>query len=128
MTQVNTAPADASPVTKPAECIEVMKIREMWPDAVLDVNTFRGDTRILVPREHIVDICRLMRDDPDLQYNFFAECLGVDYLDTKPGYRFEVVYNLYSMPYTHNGMNYGTNRRIFLKIGVPEQDSSAPSV
>jgi NADH-quinone oxidoreductase subunit C len=115
---------------KPAvdELIEVAKIRAIWPDAVLDVNTFRNDTRILVRREHIVDICRLMRDDPDLQYNFFAECLGVDYLDTKPGYRFEVVYNLYSMPYERNGSQFGKNRRIFLKIGVPEGDATAPSI
>ena len=118
-------------MTQPADipdCVEAAKIREAFPDAVLDVNTFRGDTRILVKREHIVDICRLMRDDPDLQYSFFAECLGVDYLDTKPGYRFEVVYNLYSMPYDRNGAHHGTNRRIFLKIGVPEEDASAPSV
>ncbi len=110
------------------ERIEVTKIRNLWPDAVIDVNTFRGDTRILVQRQYIVDICRLMRDDPDLQYNFFAECFGVDYLDTKPGYRFEVVYNLYSMPYEYRGDHFGTNRRIFLKIGIPEDDAVAPSV
>jgi NADH-quinone oxidoreductase subunit C len=128
MTQAATAPVESPAADGPTERIEVTKIRQIWPDAILNVNTFRGDTRILVEREHIVDICRLMRDDPDLQYNFFAECLGVDYLDTKPGYRFEVVYNLYSMPYTYNGNHFGTNQRIFLKIGVPEEDASAPSV
>lgn len=110
------------------ELLEVTKIREAFPDAIEEVNTFRGDTRITVKRELIVDICRLLRDDPDLQYNFFSECLGVDYLDTKPNHRFEVVYNLYSLPYTRNGASYGTNRRVFLKIGVPEEDPTAPSV
>src|SRR5277367_2804305 len=103
------------PVTR-QERLEVEKIRAQFPDAILDVNTFRDDTRILVRREQIVDICRLMRDDPDLQYNFFAECLGVDYLDYREGYRFQVVYNLYSLPYEQAGKIIGKNRRIFLKV------------
>src|SRR5262249_15975307 len=122
----------AAPPAATDERLEVTKIREKFPDAVLDVNTFRGDTRILVRREHIVEICRLMRDDPDLQYNFFSECLGVDYLDYREdndfngylpdGYRFEVVYNLYSLPYTKDGAQVGKNQRIFLKVPVPEAD------
>jgi NADH-quinone oxidoreductase subunit C len=112
----------------PAERIEVTKIREAFPDAILDVNVFRGDTRILVKRELIVEICTLLRDDPELQYNFFSECLGVDYLNHKPGYRFEVVYNLYSLPWTKDGKSYGLNHRIYLKVGVPEDDALVPSV
>jgi NADH-quinone oxidoreductase subunit C len=110
------------------ERLEVAKIRDKFPDAVLDVQTFRGDTRILVKREHIVDICRLMRDDPDLQYNFFSECLGVDYLDYRDDYRFEVVYNLYSVQYEISGVQIGKNHRIFLKVPVPEDDPVVPSV
>lgn len=110
------------------ERLEVQKIREQFPDALVGVETFRGDTRILVRREYIVDVCRLMRDDPDLQYNFFSECLGVDYLHTKPDHRFEVVYNLYSLAYEKNGVPYGKNRRIFLKVPVPENDPVVPSV
>jgi NADH-quinone oxidoreductase subunit C len=110
------------------ERLEVQKIRERFPDAILDVNTFRGDTRILVRRDLIVEICLLMRDDPDLQYNFFAECLGVDYLDYREDYRFEVVYNLYSLQYERAGVLLGKNRRIFLKVPVPEDDPIVPSV
>lgn len=112
----------------PAERLEVIKIREKFPDAILGVNTFRGDTRIMVRREYIVEICRLLRDDPDLQYNFFSECLGVDYLDYREGYRFEVVYNLYSVQYQKEGIEYGKNHRIFLKVPVPEEDPVVPSV
>src|SRR5215469_11987644 len=97
--------------TPAEERLEVQKIREHFPEALIDVNTFRGDTRILVKRENIVDICRLMRDNPDLQYNFFGECLGVDYLDYREDYRFEVVYNLYSVMYARDGVLVGTNRR-----------------
>ncbi len=117
-----------APPATTEERLEVQRIREKFPDAILDVNTFRGDTRILVKREYIVPICQLMRDDPDLQYNFFSECLGVDYLDYREDYRFEVVYNLYSVQYTRNGIQYGKNHRIYLKVPVPEEDPVVPSV
>ncbi len=110
------------------ERIEITKIREAFPDALIGAETFRGDTRILVKREAIVDICRMLRDDPDLQYNFFSECLGVDYLDYREDYRYEVVYNLFSLPYEKNGVRYGHNRRVFLKVPVPEDDPVVPSV
>lgn len=121
MTQAPPPPA----VTE--ERIEVGKIREAFPEAILTVDTFRGDTRILVKREQIVDILTLMRDDPDLQYNFFSECLGVDYLDRRDDYRFEVVYNLYSIAYEKNGVKTGHNHRIFIKVPVPEDDPIVPS-
>src|SRR5437016_6062286 len=82
-----------------AERIEVARIREKYLDAVQELNEFRGDTRITVRPERIIDVLTLMRDDPDLQFNFFAECLGVDYLNPAGGgyilgkpQRFEVVY------------------------------------
>ena len=121
-----TVPA---PVTE--ELLEVEKIRAQFPDALLGVETFRGDTRVLIKREAIVDVCRLMRDDPDLQYNFFSECLGVDYLNypqVSPGYRFGVIYNLYSLVYEKDGVQVGKNRRIFLKVLVPADDPVVPSV
>jgi NADH-quinone oxidoreductase subunit C len=112
------------------ERLEVTRIREAFPDAILEVNLFRGDTRILVKPEQIVEICRLMRDDPDLQYNFFSECLGVDYLDRFETHRYEVVYNLYSVAYDSigTGIQIGKNQRIFLKVPVTEQDATVPSV
>ncbi len=110
------------------ERLEVRKIREQFPEALISVDLFRGDTRILVNREFIVDICRMMRDDPDLQYNFFSECLGVDYMDYREDYRFEVVYNLYSVQYKKDGLLVGKNHRIFLKVPVPEEDAVVPSV
>ena len=114
--------------TVPAEPLEVRKIEEQYPDAVLSVNVFRGDARISVRREFIVDVCRLMRDDAELQHNFFGECLGVDYLDKHDDYRYEVVYNLSSVVYEKDGKKFGTGRRIFLKVPVPEDDAVVPSI
>lgn len=115
------------------ESIEVACIRERYPDAILDVTTFRGDTRITVRREDIVKVLTLLRDHPDTQVNFFSECLGVDYLDPRSGepilgkaWRFEVVYNLYSLHDPRTGK--GRNARIFVKAAVPESDPVVPSV
>src|ERR1041385_1439487 len=88
-----------------SERLEAARIRDRFPDSIHEINEFRGDTRITVRKDLIVEILTLLRDDPDLQYNFFSECLCVDYLDPtteelildKP-HRFEVVYNLYSLP------------------------------
>ena len=110
------------------DILEVRKIEEHLPDALIGVYKFRGDTRIMVRREYIVDVCRLMRDDPELQFNFFGECLGVDYLEKFDDHRFEVVYNLSSIVYQKNGQTVGTGRRIFLKVPVPEDDPTVPSI
>ena len=120
----------AEQTTAPAlpDILEVRKIEEHLPDALIGVYKFRGDTRIIVAREFIVDVCRLMRDDPELQFNFFGECLGVDYLDKFDDHRYEVVYNLSSVVYERNGETVGTGRRIFLKVPVPEDDAVVPSI
>jgi len=118
-----------SVITAPqAQSLEAQKIVAQFPEGFVSESVFRGDTRIMVERAYIVDVCRLMRDDPDLQFNFFGECLGVDYLDKFDDHRFEVVYNLSSVVYEKNGKKFGTGRRIFLKVGVPEDDATVPSV
>jgi NADH-quinone oxidoreductase subunit C len=122
MTEETTAPEIE------AELPEISAIKAAFPDAIVEVNEFRGDTRITVSRELIPDVCRMLKEHPELQYNFFAECVGVDYLDRFDTHRFEVVYNLYSLPYTLHGVSHGSNRRIFLKIRIPEEDATAPSV
>lgn len=130
-TEVTTASETAPAV--PDERIEITKIRKHFPDAIEEINVFRGDLRITVKRELIPEILELMRDDHALQYNFFSECCGVDYLDpndetyilNKP-HRFEVVYNLYSLEDPRTGV--GRNARVFLKVGVPEEDPTVPTV
>jgi NADH-quinone oxidoreductase subunit C len=126
----------ASPeiVETPAERIEVTRLRKTFPSAVLQVEVFRGDTRITMRRDQIVEILAFLRDDPGMAFNFFSECMCVDYLDpneetcilNKP-HRFEVVYNLYSFRY-EDQKQVGRNSRIFIKVGVPEEDATVPTV
>ncbi len=45
-----------------------------------------------VPREHLVEVCRTLRDHPALQFSWLVDIAAVDYHPADP--RFEVVYHL----------------------------------
>jgi NADH-quinone oxidoreductase subunit C len=81
------------------------------------VQTFRGDTTVIVSREHIVEICRFCRDTKGLEYNFLSDVAGVDYFPQEP--RFGLAYQLYSMIH---------NRSLRLKIYLPGDEPVASSV
>ncbi len=92
------------------------RLREKFGKAIQEYSQFRGELTIRVDKDHIVEICLFLRDEQDLQFNFLTDLCGVDYPARRR--RFDVVYNLYSMPY---------NRRLRLKAAVGE-DESIPSV
>lgn len=105
-----------------SERIEVRKIREQYPDAIEEIYEFRGDTWIYIRPEYLLRVCQLLRDDPELNYLYLSDVMGIDWLPKwqageKPK-RFEVVYNLYSP------VSFG---RIFLKVRVNEGER-VPSV
>lgn len=70
-----------------------------------------------VPRERIVDVCRTLRDEPDLEFKLLAELMGAHFPDrTEP---FEINYILHSFRH---------NRRIRLKVWAAAEDPAVPSV
>ena len=95
----------------------VDQLKEHFADAVQEASEGHGELTLVVSREQIVDICRFLKDDSVLRYNMLMDVAGVDYLGREP--RFEVVYHLYSIPH---------NRRLRLKVRVPESDLVVPSV
>ena len=101
---------------------DVSRLRERFPAAVLFVKDKRGEAYVCVDRGRLEEVARFLRDDPELGYDYFVECLGVDYLAWKlerdlPE-RFEVVYNLYST---------GHDSRLFLKVGA-DDGQAVPSL
>ncbi len=100
------------------ERVELVRLRDAMPDAVLGVKEYRGDTFILLDRAHIVAAVEFLKGSEELAYDYFVECLGVDYLTwTEPrdlAGRFEVVYNLFSTKHSS---------RIFLKVGVSDGET-----
>jgi NADH-quinone oxidoreductase subunit C len=104
------------------ERLEAVRVREKFKDALLKVKEFRGETYLCVKRERLPEIIRFLKDDPELQYDYFSECLGADYSrwphERDLEERFEVIYNLMSLQHYS---------RIFVKVAADE-GQKVPSI
>jgi NADH-quinone oxidoreductase subunit C len=92
-------------------------IQEQYPDAFVSAGEFRGELTVKVRREAVGEICRHLRDHPELQFDHLSDVSSVDWPDRDV--RFEVVYQLYSIPRHH---------RLRVKSDVPEDDCEIDSV
>ncbi len=70
-----------------------------------------------VEREEWPEVARSMKSDPQLAFELLLDVAAIDFPKRQP--RFEVVYHLWSL--THNKL-------VRVKVGVPEEESSCPSV
>lgn len=97
------------------ERLEAVRVREKFGDALLKVKEFRGETFLCVRRDALPDVLRFLKEDPELDYGYFSECLGADYSrwehERDFEERFEVIYNLMSLKHYS---------RIFVKVGVDD--------
>ena len=108
----------------PDDCVELRLIQEHFPGSVVQTRLFRGEKTILVKKDNIVGICRLLRDSAETNYNYLSDITCFDRLDIMDEdddteIRFEVIYNLYSM---------GTFGRLRLKAQVSEDDATIDTV
>jgi NADH-quinone oxidoreductase subunit C len=94
----------------------VSRLRERFPEATFSTRSFRNETTLLVRRDDLIRICRYLKEDPGLLYDFLSDLTAVDRFGDHP--RFEVVYHLYSLQYKW---------RIRLKVHV-EEGEAVPSV
>jgi len=103
---------------QPSERLEITRVREAFPADLLKVKEFRGETYLCLSRTGLPEVVKLLKSDPDLDYNYFSECLGADYSqwthERDFAERFEVIYNL---------MSVRNHSRIFLKVGVDDGQS-----
>lgn len=112
--------AEAPVVEAPPERAEIAGLRGRLPNALIKVKQERGETFLCIHREAIVDVARFLKEDQG--YDYFVECLGVDYSRWEHGRdlegRFEVVYNLF---------NTSTLQRLFVKLSV-DDGQTVPSL
>ncbi|UCF79848.1 MAG: NADH-quinone oxidoreductase subunit C [Candidatus Eiseniibacteriota bacterium] len=85
--------------------------------AVVETHESLGEVTVVLAREALVDAAKLLRDDPELGFDFLSDLCGVDWPGRRD--RFEVVYHLYSIKHT---------ARLRLKVRLTEDDTSLPSV
>ncbi|MDP6560274.1 MAG: NADH dehydrogenase (quinone) subunit D [Candidatus Binatia bacterium] len=97
------------------------KVGERFSRHLLGTHSLLGDDTLCLRREGIVEVCRFLREDPELDYGFMMDLTGVDYSDhpQQREVRFEVVYHLYSLRHNH---------RVRLRAPVPEEDCRIDSV
>lgn len=95
----------------------VEKLTAAFPNSIVSVNEFRGETTVVAKKQQIVDICRYLRDNADSMFDYCSDVCGADAYT--PENRFEVIYNLYSTTLNH---------RIRVKVFVDEADIHCPSV
>lgn len=82
------------------------------------VVVYRDELTIHVAREHIVTVCSILRDDPDLRFEL---CLGVNGVHY-PGDKDRELHACYALTsVTHN-------RQLRLEVACPDSDPTIPSV
>ena len=92
------------------------KIKERFPDAILEVTEFAAEPIIHVKGQHNLTVLTALKTDG---YNFLADLTAIDNL-TLGGYeRFAVAYHL---------LCHATAQRLTVKAYVPEEEPSLPSV
>jgi NADH-quinone oxidoreductase subunit C len=70
-------------------------LRPLLPDVVMEpITTADRQETILVQADRLVDVCRQLRDRPELDFRFLVDIVAVDFWPREP--RFEVIYQLAS--------------------------------
>ncbi len=95
----------------------VDKVLAAFPGRVRSHKMFAGEPYLSIDKDGLRDVCLLLRDDPDLAFDYPVEVTAVDYPDDAE--RFEVIHVLWSI--THR-------RRVVVKSRVSEGDCTVASV
>lgn len=102
----------------------VGKIKQAYPEALQEVIRFLGELTIVVDRASVVDVCTLLRDDPELNFNLMCDLSAVDIWPQHP--RFEV--NLHVLALSSRPQPGQGTPRLRIKVRLEEQDSKMPTL
>jgi len=114
------------------------RVKERFPDWIDNANVAYGELTVEVKAAHLLDLCQLLRDEPEFGFNMLVDVCGLDYLQyglddwqtdsaTESGFsrgvttmtlqatpkkpnRFAVVYHLLSLTKNH---------RMRLRVNIP---------
>ncbi len=95
------------------------QIRQKFPNLVTEAFADRAGETVRAKKEGIRDLLSGLKNDPELDFGMLIDLFAVDYLHwEEKEVRFEVVYNLFSL---------SKNRRLFVKVQIPELDPEIDS-
>jgi NADH-quinone oxidoreductase subunit C len=103
-------------------------LRAAQPDADVEAGAAVDQPTLLIGRERIGEVGRLLRDHPGLRFSVLVDVTAVDYLPREP--RFEVVYHLVCL----GGLGAPAEgavpapARLRLKVPVPGDQPRLPTV
>ncbi len=87
-------------------------------NAISEIVEAYGEFTVIVPRQHIVDVCSYLKGSAVARFDFLADLCGVDRgVEEEP--RFEVNYHLFSTTKHH---------RLRLKVVLNDDDVHVPTV
>jgi NADH-quinone oxidoreductase subunit C len=98
----------------PSSAVDLLAAR--FSDQVVEVTYYAGEPLVRLRAERFVDICRTLRDEPAVRFDYLSNLTAVHW-PTRPK-PFEVVYHLFSISRRH---------RVTLKLDVGEAEE-APTV
>ncbi len=105
-------------------------VRQHLPDVELEDVESLDVATVWVPRRQVLAVCRVLRDEPILDFSFLAEVTAVDRLPQEP--RFEVVYHLVCLgqhgPRRADAVEPSTPKRLRVKVKVPGSDPHVETV
>ena len=95
----------------------IEQLKDKFGQDVLGVERFRGETTVKLAPKSITAAVKLLRDDPELQFNMLLLLTAVDYFPQEP--RFVIAYRLYSM---------ANDLFIGLRVPVPGDNPKLPTI
>lgn len=95
----------------------IQKLNDKFKDIKLEVIEYRNELTIIFDKQNIVNVCKFLKDDDDLQFKLCEDVTAIDWAKTKN--RFVVVYHIFSLK---------NNFRLSLKSNIDESDCAIDSV
>lgn len=97
----------------------VSALKAKFPEAVVDVIEFRGETTVVIKPESLVEIATFLKEDPGQVYTSLADLAAVDYYPEEP--RFAISYIPFAMAKTAR-----FRLKVYLNSDEPVVDSVVP--
>src|SRR3989442_3694292 len=57
----------------------IQAVKDRFPDAVTASHSYRGDATVVLNREFLLEVARILRDDPTFQMGFLMDLTAVDF-------------------------------------------------
>jgi NADH-quinone oxidoreductase subunit C len=93
------------------------RLKEKFPGVNFEATEYRGELTISFDKKNVVEICKFLKEEPELEFVLCEDVTAVDWARRKN--RFTVVYHIFSIK---------LKTRLSLKADVDESDCTIDSV